>query len=453
MPFRDRLHAARLLAARLEPYRGVRPLILGIPRGAVPMARHLAEALEGDLDVVLVRKLGAPDDPELAVGAVCENGDVFVAPHAARVGADADYIEREARTQLDVIRERRRRIGSDPPADPAGRVVIVVDDGIATGSTMRAALESIRRRGPRRLIAAVGVAAPSAVEMLCGSADEVVALETPDSFLSVGQFFDSFAPVTDDEVVATLREHRRRHAGPAPAAPPAAAGRREHGASVEIPADGVTLAGDLAVPADAVGLVIFAHGSGSSRFSTRNVFVARQLRRRRFGTLLMDLLTEEEDAVHGNRFDIDLLTERLQAAATWAAARPETAGLPIGLFGASTGAASALRAAVGLGDRVAAVVSRGGRPDLAGNALPLVRAPTLLIVGGADHGVIELNSEALARLRCEKHLEIVPRATHLFEEPGALERVAELAAGWFERHFAGHAASADTAAAAGGGRS
>jgi len=419
------------------------------------MARAIAESLDGDLDVVLVRKLGAPGNPELAVGAVSEGGDVLVAPHAARVGADDAYLEREARAQLEVIRERRRRLGAaGEPADPAGRVVIVVDDGVATGSTLRAALESLRRRNPRRLVAAVGVAAPSALEALRAVADDVVALEAPESFVAVGQSFDSFPPVDDDEVVATLREFRRRRAAVDPPRRSAAAATADRASEVEVPGDGASISGDLSVPRDALGLVVFAHGSGSSRKSPRNAFVARQLRRRRLGTLLLDLLTEEEDADQEARFDIDLLTERLVAAVAWAEQRSETATLPIGFLGASTGAACALRAAVRLGDRVEAVVSRGGRPDLAGAALPHVRAPTLLIVGGADHEVLRLNESALARLGCVKELAVVPGATHLFAEPGALERVADLAAEWFARHLAGHAAAAASAASlAEGGRS
>jgi predicted phosphoribosyltransferase/dienelactone hydrolase len=438
MSFRDRRHAAELLAARLGGHRGRRPLVLAIPRGAVPMARILAEALDGDLDVVLVRKLGAPGNPELAVGAVAEGGDVLVAPHAVSAGAGSDHIAREARAQLEVIRERRRRIGSpDPPLDPAGRDVIVVDDGIATGSTMRAALAAVRARRPARLTAAVGVAPPSTVEALREEADEVVALETPETFRAVGQFFGDFSPVGDDEVVATLRGFWSRRAA---ASRGEATRADDDPVSIEIPSGDVRLAGDLSVPDDAAGLVVFAHGSGSSRKSPRNVAVARHLRRRGLATLLADLLTEEEDAERAARFDIGLLTERLVDVVAAAREREETAGLPVGLFGASTGAACALRVGARLGDGIAAIVSRGGRPDLAGPSLPFVLAPTLLVVGGADRGVIELNEAAFARLLCERRLEIVPGATHLFEEPGALERVAELAGAWFVRHFAACAA-------------
>ncbi len=208
---------------------------------------------------------------------------------------------------------------------------------------------------------------------------------------------------------------------------------------VQIPLDGGALEGDLAVPPGPRGLVVFAHGSGSSRFSPRNRFVAERLQQAGFATLLLDLLTqqeEQEDQRTGRlRFDIPLLTERVLRAVDWVAAHPELRDLRVGLFGASTGAAAALRAAAAAPERVAAVVSRGGRPDLAPEALPRVRAPTLLIVGGADEPVLRLNRQAAALLACRTHLEVIPGAGHLFEEPGALERVAQLAADWFARYL------------------
>jgi putative phosphoribosyl transferase len=203
---------------------------------------------------------------------------------------------------------------------------------------------------------------------------------------------------------------------------------------VTIPADGATLKGILEVPAEACGVVLFAHGSGSGRHSPRNNFVARVLQRSGQATLLLDLLEEREAADRGNVFDIDLLADRVLRTTEWLRRQPETRRLRIGYFGASTGAAAALQAAARLPDAVGTVVSRGGRPDLAWDYLPRVQAPTLLIVGGDDVPVIQMNEEALARLKCEKELVIVPGATHLFEEPGTLDEVARLAADWFQRH-------------------
>jgi len=213
-------------------------------------------------------------------------------------------------------------------------------------------------------------------------------------------------------------------------------------AMVEIPMGTVTLMGDLQIPRDAAGLVLFAHGSGSSRHSPRNQYVARVLRESGNGTLLFDLLTRDEEAEDNYtaalRFDIRFLAERLVAATLCMASHAEAQQLPIGYFGASTGGAAALVAAAELGTGVKAVVSRGGRPDLAGDALPLVKAPTILIVGGHDTEVLRLNEEAYAQLQCEKELAVVPGATHLFEEAGAIEKVARLAAAWFQQHFGPH---------------
>jgi dienelactone hydrolase len=221
---------------------------------------------------------------------------------------------------------------------------------------------------------------------------------------------------------------------------------------ITVQAGEVALEGALSIPERAAGVVLFAHGSGSSRFSPRNRFVATFLNQGELGTLLLDLLTAEEHEVDERtgalRFDIDLLSRRLIEVVDWASTHPDLRHLPIGLFGASTGAAAALNAAADRRQRVAAVVSRGGRPDLAMAALAAVRAPTLLIVGGLDGVVIDMNRRAAAQLACEHRLEIVPGATHLFEEPGKLEEVARLARKWFQQHLGGAGRGAGKATAA-----
>jgi dienelactone hydrolase len=223
-------------------------------------------------------------------------------------------------------------------------------------------------------------------------------------------------------------------------------------ADVTVRAGAVALEGAFSIPERAEGVVLFAHGSGSSRFSPRNRFVATFLNQGELGTLLLDLLTAEEHEVDERtgalRFDIDLLSRRLIEVVDWASTHPDLRHLPIGLFGASTGAAAALNAAADRRQRVAAVVSRGGRPDLAMAALAAVRAPTLLIVGGLDGVVIDMNRRAAAQLACEHRLEIVPGATHLFEEPGKLEEVARLARKWFQQHLGGAGRGAGKATAA-----
>lgn len=204
---------------------------------------------------------------------------------------------------------------------------------------------------------------------------------------------------------------------------------------IDIPFDGFSLKGNLTIPKEAIGLVIFSHGSGSSRFSKRNNFVAKILNQMHIATLLTDLLTMKEDYIYENRFDIDLLTDRLVGATNYIAKLPKLKNLPIGYFGASTGAASALKAAAKLGHQIEAVVSRGGRPDLAMDDLNLVQAPTLFIVGSLDHVVIELNKQAFKQLNCDKKMVVVDGATHLFEESGKLEEVAHLASKWFFEHI------------------
>jgi putative phosphoribosyl transferase len=213
----------------------------------------------------------------------------------------------------------------------------------------------------------------------------------------------------------------------------------------EIPSGQLMLEGELQVPADATGIVLFAHGSGSSRHSPRNQFVARTIREAGVGTLLFDLLTQEEEAIDVStrqlRFDIGLLVRRLVDATNWIHTKPDTSHLRVGYFGSSTGGGAALVAAAEVGEEIGAVVSRGGRPDLAEDALPHVKSPTLLIVGELDYPVIRMNEEAYGQMRCEKELKIVPGATHLFEERGTLEEVARLAAGWFQRKLFADAAA------------
>jgi predicted phosphoribosyltransferase/dienelactone hydrolase len=421
--FADRIDAGRHLAKALARYRGTHPLVLAIPRGGVPIGGVVADALDGDLDVVLVRKLGAPGNPEFAIGAVDESGTVRLADYAHRVRAGAAYIDREKERELAVIHARRESYSPHrQPLDPAGRIAIVVDDGLATGETMRSALSAVRAQHPSRLICAVPVAAPESLEAISSYADEIVCVRSPQDFYAVGQFYDRFPAVEDEEVIALLSR-------PPTAEPTVSKGVRVRGA-------GVSLEGRLDIPPHARGLVVFSHGSGSGRNSPRNRFVASQLNLRGLATLLIDLLTEREDADRAARFDIALLADRLGAAVEWAARDPELRQLPIGLFGASTGAAAALIVAARRPDAIAAVVSRGGRPDLAGRALAGVSAPTLLIVGGADPDVLDLNKAALAEMPGSADLVVVPGATHLFEEPGTLEQVATLAADWFERGLA-----------------
>jgi putative phosphoribosyl transferase len=425
-PFADRGHAGRALAERLTEYRGRRPLVVGLPRGGVAVAAEVARSLGADLDIAIVRKIGAPGNPELALGAAGE-GNVVV--RNAELLSALQLSEADFRTRADTaaqeVRDRARLLRADRPlVSVRGRVVIVVDDGLATGATAQAAVEIMRAHDAAEVIVAVPVGAPETIARLDAVADRVVCVDAPTSLGAVGAWYRHFDPVSDDEVVRILRSF---------AGDPARVEEHE----VVIRDDHhLLLPGTLREPADALGIVVFAHGSGSSRMSPRNRLVADRLNAGGFATLLFDLLTADEERDRANVFDLELLTHRLLTAVVWLDEQAVLGAKPLGFFGASTGAGAALWAAAELQDRVAAVVSRGGRPDLVIDRLPDVTAATLLIVGGHDDRVLEWNRDALAVLAAPKELAIVPGATHLFEEPGALEQVAELASDWFVRSCA-----------------
>jgi putative phosphoribosyl transferase len=419
LPFRDRLDAGRRLGAALDGERADDAVVVGLARGGVTVAAEVARALEAPLDALAVRKVGHPFEPEYGIGAVTPGGGTFVRAHDGLTDTQVEAAVRASQARAEDLDQRLH--ARRPALDVAGKSCLLVDDGLATGATMIAACRWARAQKARRVVVAVPVGAPETVARVREEADAVVCLEVLEDLGAVGLWYADFHPVSDEEVLALLDESAT---GGATAA------------AVSIPADGIELPGDLTVPAAAVGAVIFAHGSGSSRLSPRNRLVARTLNEAGLATLLFDLLSEEESLDRANVFDIELLAARLAAADRWLRARPEGERLRIGYFGASTGAAAALWAAADLGDAVGAVVSRGGRPDLAAPRLAVVRAPTLLIVGGYDHVVLELNREAAAQLTCDHELVVVPGATHLFEEPGTLESVAEHATRWFQHNLA-----------------
>lgn len=424
--FKDRTQAGRALAHALRAYAGQGALVLALPRGGVPVAFEVARALDAELDVLVARKLGAPRQPEFGFGAIAREAMFIDEATVRELGLTEEDVARvRAIEQRELARRERAYRGDAPQPQLAGRVVIVVDDGVATGGTARAALRSARAERPARLVFAAPVGPPDALDRLSTEADEVVLLSSPRGFHAVGAWYDRFEQTSDDDVVSLLARSRRER--PLHAEPLAR--------DVRIPVGAATLDATLSVPASAIGLVVFAHGSGSGRSSPRNRFVARALNERGLATLLLDLLTREEEREDERtrelRFDVGFLAERLVGAARWARGEPDLAPLPIGYFGSSTGAGAALVAETLFPGPVRAIVSRGGRPDLAGEALPRVRAATLLVVGSLDEDVLDVNEAARARMRCPAQLKVVEGATHLFEEPGALEEVAGLAGEWF----------------------
>jgi putative phosphoribosyl transferase len=426
--FPNRLEAGRQLAQKLEKYAGRDDVIvLGLPRGGVPVANEVARHLGAPLDVFIVRKLGVPGFEELAAGAIASGGVRVLNEDVMRAIPHADQaIETVTARETAELHRREQLYREDrTPQELRDRIAILVDDGLATGATMRAAVKALRQREAAKIVVAVPVGPPDTCHEIEEQADETICLSTPAFFQAVGQYYDDFSQTTDEDVRELL-----------------ARGSYERSimSEVQIHAGRAVLSGNLNIPENANALLLFAHGSGSSRHSPLNQFVARTLSDSGLATLLFDLLTQEEEAIDTQtrelRFNIHLLAERLVHATKWAKQQEETRNLRIGYFGSSTGGAAALVAAVDIPQDIGAVVSRGGRPDLAGEALPKVKAPTLLIVGGNDDIVIELNEQARDRMRCEVKLEIVPGATHLFEEPGALAKVAKLASDWFIAHLA-----------------
>ncbi len=437
MRFRDRVDAGRQLAAHVRGF--VDPdteniVVLGLPRGGVPVAREVARALAAPLDVLLVRKIGFPDHPELGIGAIGEGGvrilDRSIIDRANISAPTIAAIEAAERSEL--ARRARLYRGDRAPRSLQQRTALIVDDGLATGGTARAAIAIARALGAARVLLAVPIGPADTVAALEAEADGVIVLSQPRDFRAVGEWYDDFTQTSDDEVIAALAD-----------AEVAAVSR-----TVRFAIGAATLEGTLDLPDHPQGLVVFAHGSGSSRHSPRNRAVARHLHRAGFATLLFDLLTEAEATNRALVFDTEFLAGRLQHVVRWAGTQPELAALPLGLFGASTGAGAALRVAASPDVDVRAVVSRGGRPDLAGDRLGAVRCPTLLIVGGADLPTREVNEAAAAQLRCPHETAIIRGATHLFEEPAALETVGQLAADWFGFHLDGRNAASKQRASA-----
>lgn len=434
--FTDRFSAGLELAQRLEWLRGQDIVVLGIPRGGVPVAFEIAEQLQAPLDVLPIRSLTVPSHPEVHFGTMGEDDIRLIDDAIVReqhLGAD-EVAQIEAKRRTELRRYARRLRGRHGRIPLAGRIAVIVDDGTTIGTTAKVACQIARRRGAREVVVAAPTMAHEVETMLADYASDVVSLDTPTTAYPCRREYRHLPAVSDTEIATLIDRARRGSIEVVEFDAEAATALHDDEVRLTV-AGNAEVMGLLTVPEHATGVVVFAHGSGSSRHSPRNLQVARALNHAGLATLLFDLLTPEEGRNRANVFDVDMLAGRLVEVTHWVAARPETAPLPVGYFGASTGAAAALVAATDPSVEISAVVSRGGRPDLAFSALAKVAAPTLLIVGGRDHVVLKLNRQARAAMPGTCEIAIVPGATHVFEEPGTLEEVAELARDWFIDHL------------------
>ena len=430
--FADRHAAGKAVAAALTEYAFRRDvMVLGMPRGGVIVAKTVAEALDAPLDVIIARKLGVPGIAEVALGAIAEGSEEVVPDRIAGfIGvprAVVDTIAERERAEL------RRRValfrGVRDMPDLRDQTVIIVDDGFATGATLRASAQAVRRQKPRRIVAAVPVGSGAHCADVRASVDELIVLTTPDPFTTVSAAYDTFSQVTDSEVLEQLH---------LTITPTPAVEAREDEQPVTVPlgaADHTRLVADLGAPdgPQVQGLVIFAHGGGSSRNSYRNRYLAGRLRMAGWATLRVDLLLEDEqdeDDEGDVRFDVERIGGRLRAVVEWAAHEQVAGSRRIVLLGASTGAAAAILTAVSHPDLVSAVISRGGRVDLAGQALERVRCPVSMVVGTNDIETLRLNRRAVSVLGKTARLKLIPGAGHTFEEPGTLGAVGEDVVRW-----------------------
>jgi putative phosphoribosyl transferase len=423
MIWKNRKQAGEFLAKKLLKFKNTHSIVLALPRGGVPVAAEIATALDVPMDVLIVRKIGAPFQEELAVGALCEENEnpLWNTSILLNTGLEPNDLNDTIEVEQRKIRQQIKifRAGRKLPS-MKGKIAIVVDDGLATGATVTAAIDYLKKMGALQIIVAVPIAAASSARQIRRKVDELIALEEREDLFSVGSWYQDFSQVSDHEVRDLLKGHQENDE------------IRKVTRSIGIPIDQIHLDGDLTTFPSMKALIVFAHGSGSSRKSPRNQQVARELNNAGFGTLLFDLLTNQEAQDRKNIFDIEFLSNRLVSATQWIHGQPGLEEIPVGYFGASTGAGAAIRATAKLtyGGHIYAIVSRGGRPDLAGQALTQVRIPTLLLVGGNDFDVIELNRQAQRHL-VNSELSIIPAATHLFEEPGTLDEVSRQAIGWF----------------------
>jgi predicted phosphoribosyltransferase/pimeloyl-ACP methyl ester carboxylesterase len=415
--FRDRTDAGRQLAVAVKEKGYVRPVVLGIPRGGVPVAAEVARAVNGELAVVVARKLGAPGNPELAIGATTETGASYVnTATALAVGASQHYIESETERQRQEAQRREQLFNSHRRPSVRDRTVVIVDDGVATGATAIAAVRSLKAEGAARVVLAIPVGPPEMVEFLRSEADEVICLREEENFWAVGQFYIDFEAVSDDEVLRTLNQYK---------APVAADPSRR----AEVVRDGVRLVAVLATPSGTgpFPVVIFVHGLGSGKDSPRNTTIAAHLVDAGMATLLFDLSGHGEsstDHVGG----MGAYVADLEAIFAWTGQQPEVRPDLVGIAGSSLGATIAVAALIEGRTAPAAMVLRA--PPLEPADFGRINVPSLVLVGSNDP--LFRDTETGVRGHPSLTLAVVNGAGHLFEEPGTLEQALDLTVGWFK---------------------
>lgn len=437
MIFLNRKHAGELLASKLHKYKDKNMVVLALPRGGVPVAAAIAAEIGAPLDVLVVRKIGVPFNLELAAGALCENEDpVYNNQVLSKAGLTPEDVMEVMQTEKkEIARQVKMYRHGLELIDLSHKTVVLVDDGLATGATVKAAIKFLKKKGVEEIVVAVPVAPTSSARAIRDKVDDFIVLEERENLFSVSQWYKDFSQVSDKDVTELLKLNSKLK-------------KTDYKESkidmktkiniqnVDIKINQVQLVGELALTSKNNALIVFVHGSGSSRNSPRNLKVARELNEAGFATLLFDLLTESEGLDRKNVFAINLLSDRLVEVTKWVRQQPDLDKIPIGYFGASTGAAAAIEATAKLieSEKIYSIVSRGGRPDLANDFLKLIKTPTLLLVGARDTEVIELNKKSQKLLSNSKMI-IIQGASHLFEEVGTLEEVSQQAVKWFTKHL------------------